>query len=67
VTVYIKVPEIGNVGKMHGCAGCVAYEADERTCNKLAALSQQHDCRDIIWIEDTEAARLAYITLKLEN
>lgn len=67
--VYIKVPEIG--GQSHGCYGCIAFEEGDEsvTCQKLAAHAGSKGCvhPGIIWIEDTEAARLAYITLKLEN
>lgn len=69
MTVYIKVPEI------HDCDGCAVnhdaigdnsgYHAD--ICRKLRR--EIGGCNDnkCIFIEDTEAGRLAYITLKLEN
>lgn len=69
MTVYINVPEIWD------CEGCAvnhnaqtergSFAAD--ICRKLS--NEVGGCNDkkCIFIEDTEAARLAYITLKLEK
>jgi hypothetical protein len=69
MTTYIRVPEI------HDCDGCaVNHNAqtegetfEDQRCTQLSDAiggCYTHKC---IWIEDHEASRLAYITLKLEN
>ena len=67
--VYIKVPEI------YDCEGCaVNHNASTESethngemCNRLSREVGGCNDKKCIFIEDTEAARLAYITLKLEN
>lgn len=66
MTVYIKVPEI-----VKDCDGCAAASRDNKAaCTRLSASlanTPNKGCNGVIWIEDTEAARLEYITLKLES
>jgi hypothetical protein len=62
---YIMVRAINS-----GCEDCVARDSGDRRCDQLKKHAPENKnfwCRDVVWIEDTEAARLAYITLKLEN
>ena len=69
MTTYIKVPEI------HDCDGCaVNHNAqtenetfEGQRCEQLSRSIDGCNKHKCIWIEDNEAARLAYITLKLEN
>ena len=74
MTVYIRVPELEseNGTDWHDerrgpvCNGCVFQESEadyDRHTLRVGSTS----CIKHVWIENTEAARLAYITLKLEN
>ena len=74
MTVYIKVQEVAS--DKDPCTGCVADATGtawkEGLCVKLrgdnnGCISADFGMPGYIFIEDTEAARLAYITLKLEN
>ena len=68
MTVYIKVQDI----EPDCCTGC-CLEYQEDACLELRKRVSPGNnnmsvaCPSCIWIKDTEAARLAYITLKLEN
>jgi hypothetical protein len=70
MTVYTRVPHL-EPGMCTGCAVNHNASTEENTPagQQCIILNKQsgNNCARSVWIEDTEAGRLAYITLKLEN
>ena len=65
---YRTVPSLVTEGGVSGCLGCagdVPELDDDWLCQQLCYRAEGALCPNTVWIEDTEAGRVNYITMRL--